>query len=107
LATCKYLAIAGGLVFVALVVMSIVSITGRKLFSWPVPGDVAWRLRICYLKATNVSYWRRSHCSRHCRDDLPPRRAASAAMTPSLRALEGWCDQVCTCDQPRLAVLKV
>lgn len=36
----KYLAIAGGLVFVGLVVMSIVSITGRKLFSWPVPGDV-------------------------------------------------------------------
>ncbi len=33
-------AIAGGLVFVGLVVMSIVSITGRKLFSWPVPGDV-------------------------------------------------------------------
>ena len=40
LAASKYLAIAGGLVFVALVVMSIVSITGRKLFSWPVPGDV-------------------------------------------------------------------
>jgi TRAP-type mannitol/chloroaromatic compound transport system permease small subunit len=40
LAACKYLAIAGGLVFVALVIMSIVSITGRKLFSWPVPGDV-------------------------------------------------------------------
>lgn len=40
LAACKYLAIAGGLVFVGLVVMSIVSITGRKLFSWPVPGDV-------------------------------------------------------------------
>jgi TRAP-type mannitol/chloroaromatic compound transport system permease small subunit len=36
----KWLAIAGGLVFVGLVVMSIVSITGRKLFSWPVPGDV-------------------------------------------------------------------
>ena len=36
----KYLAIAGGLVFVGLVIMSIVSITGRKLFSWPVPGDV-------------------------------------------------------------------
>jgi len=36
----KYLAIAGGLVFVALVAMSIVSITGRKVFSWPVPGDV-------------------------------------------------------------------
>lgn len=40
LAASKYLAIAGGLVFVALVVMSIVSITGRKLFSAPVPGDV-------------------------------------------------------------------
>ena len=40
LAASKYLAIAGGLVFVALVIMSIVSITGRKVFSWPVPGDV-------------------------------------------------------------------
>jgi TRAP-type mannitol/chloroaromatic compound transport system permease small subunit len=36
----KYLAIFGGLVFVALVAMSIVSIVGRKVFSWPVPGDV-------------------------------------------------------------------
>lgn len=36
----KYLAIAGGLVFVALVGMEIVSIVGRKLFAWPVPGDV-------------------------------------------------------------------
>jgi TRAP-type mannitol/chloroaromatic compound transport system permease small subunit len=40
LALAKHLAIAGGLVFVALVVMSIVSIVGRKLVSWPVPGDV-------------------------------------------------------------------
>ena len=40
LAATKYLAIAGGLVFVGLVIMSIVSITGRKLFAWPVPGDV-------------------------------------------------------------------
>jgi len=40
LGACKYLAIAGGLVFVVLVIMSIVSITGRKLFAWPVPGDV-------------------------------------------------------------------
>ena len=31
---------AGGLVFVALVAMQIVSIVGRKLFAWPVPGDV-------------------------------------------------------------------
>jgi TRAP-type C4-dicarboxylate transport system permease small subunit len=36
----KTLAIIGGLIFVALVIMSIVSITGRKLFSAPLPGDV-------------------------------------------------------------------
>lgn len=36
----KVLAIAGGLVFVALVAMEIASIVGRKLFSAPVPGDV-------------------------------------------------------------------
>jgi len=36
----KYVAISGGLVFVAIVVMEIVSIVGRKLFSWTVPGDV-------------------------------------------------------------------
>jgi hypothetical protein len=40
LVVCKAAAIAGGLVFVALVVMSIVSIIGRKLISAPVPGDV-------------------------------------------------------------------
>lgn len=37
---CKVAAILGGLVFVALVVMSIVSIVGRKLVSMPVPGDL-------------------------------------------------------------------
>lgn len=36
----KTLALAGGLVFVGLVVMSIVSIVGRKLASAPLPGDV-------------------------------------------------------------------
>jgi len=36
----KNVAIAGGLVFVGLVVMSLTSIVGRKLFAWPVPGDV-------------------------------------------------------------------
>jgi TRAP-type C4-dicarboxylate transport system permease small subunit len=36
----RCLAIAGGLVFVGLVVMEIVSIVGRKLFAWTVPGDV-------------------------------------------------------------------
>jgi len=40
LATSKVVALAGGLVFVGLVGMSIVSIVGRKLASAPVPGDV-------------------------------------------------------------------
>ena len=40
LATAKWFAFSGGLVFSGLVVMSIVSIVGRKLFSAPVPGDV-------------------------------------------------------------------
>ncbi len=33
-------AIAGGMVFVALVIMSIISIVGRKLFSHPIEGDM-------------------------------------------------------------------
>ncbi|RYY63761.1 MAG: TRAP transporter small permease, partial [Comamonadaceae bacterium] len=40
LAVCKAAAVTGALVFTALVVMSVVSITGRKLWSTPVPGDV-------------------------------------------------------------------
>jgi len=40
LAASKFAAISGGLVFVGLVGMSIVSIVGRKLISLPVPGDV-------------------------------------------------------------------
>lgn len=40
LALSKYVALGGGLVFVALVAMEIVSIVGRKLVSAPVPGDV-------------------------------------------------------------------
>jgi TRAP-type C4-dicarboxylate transport system permease small subunit len=39
-AACKLVAVLGGLVFVGLVIMSIVSIVGRKLASAPVPGDV-------------------------------------------------------------------
>ena len=40
LSASRALALAGGAVFVVLVVMSVVSIVGRKLFSMPVPGDV-------------------------------------------------------------------
>ena len=40
LAISRWAAIAGGVIFVLLVVMSIVSIVGRKIASAPVPGDV-------------------------------------------------------------------
>jgi TRAP-type C4-dicarboxylate transport system permease small subunit len=36
----RALALGGGLIFVGLVVMSLVSVVGRKLFSFVVPGDV-------------------------------------------------------------------
>lgn len=42
----KVAACAGALVFTGLVAMSIVSITGRKLYSAPVPGDVEL-LQVC------------------------------------------------------------
>jgi len=37
---CQWLAMAGAAVFIGLVLMSVVSITGRKLFAHPVNGDV-------------------------------------------------------------------
>lgn len=36
----RWFALAGGLIFVALVLMQLVSVVGRKLFSFAVPGDV-------------------------------------------------------------------
>jgi len=50
-------AVAGGLVFVALVAMEIVSIVGRKLFAWSVPGDVEL-LQMCaaFASATFFAY---------------------------------------------------
>ena len=45
-------AMAGGLIFVALVIMSLVSVVGRKLFSWAVPGDVEV-LQMCAAFATS------------------------------------------------------
>ena len=55
LALSKQLAIAGGLVFVGLVAMSIVSIVGRKLFAWPVPGDVEL-LQMCAAFASSAFF---------------------------------------------------
>jgi len=46
LAVCKVAALIGGLVFVGMVVMEIVSIVGRKLAARPVPGDVE-TLQMC------------------------------------------------------------
>ncbi len=40
LAIARSFALAGGGVFVALVAMQIVTIVGRKLFAWTVPGDL-------------------------------------------------------------------
>ncbi len=40
LALARWFALAGGLTFVAVVMMQIVTIVGRKLFSWTVPGDL-------------------------------------------------------------------
>jgi TRAP-type C4-dicarboxylate transport system permease small subunit len=55
LAASKLLAIAGGLVFVGIVVMSIVSITGRKLAAAPVPGDVEM-LQMCAAFAASAFF---------------------------------------------------
>jgi TRAP-type C4-dicarboxylate transport system permease small subunit len=51
----KVLAVAGALVFTALVGMSIVSITGRKLWSSPVPGDVEL-LQMCGAFASSAFF---------------------------------------------------
>jgi TRAP-type C4-dicarboxylate transport system permease small subunit len=55
LALSRQLAVAGGLVFVALVAMSIVSITGRKLLRAPVPGDVEL-LQMCAAFAASAFF---------------------------------------------------
>ncbi|MFL6651082.1 MAG: TRAP transporter small permease [Sulfurifustaceae bacterium] len=55
LAITRYLAILGGLVFVALVIMSIISISGRKLYAWPVPGDVEL-LQMCSAFAASTFF---------------------------------------------------
>jgi TRAP-type C4-dicarboxylate transport system permease small subunit len=55
LAASKYLAIAGGLVFVGIVAMSIVSITGRKVAAAPVPGDVEM-LQMCAAFAASAFF---------------------------------------------------
>lgn len=80
LAATKYLAIAGGLVFVGLVGMSIVSITGRKLMAAPLPGDVEV-LQMCAAFASSTFF---AYCHMINGDvkvdfftnNLPPRKVA-------------------------------
>ncbi|HSO44940.1 MAG TPA: TRAP transporter small permease [Rhodoferax sp.] len=53
----KVSAIMGGLIFVAIVVMSIISIVGRKLFAAPVPGDVEMlQMAAAFASASFFSY---------------------------------------------------
>jgi TRAP-type mannitol/chloroaromatic compound transport system permease small subunit len=54
-AVCKWVAIAGGLLFLGLVIMSIVSIVGRKVASAPVPGDVEL-LQLCAAVAASTFF---------------------------------------------------
>jgi TRAP-type mannitol/chloroaromatic compound transport system permease small subunit len=57
LSVSKWTAIAGGLVFTAIVVMSVVSIVGRKVASAPVPGDVELlQLGAAFASATFFAY---------------------------------------------------
>ena len=56
-AVCKWTAVAGGIIFVAMVAMEIVSIVGRKLFSWTVPGDVELlQMGAAFASATFFAY---------------------------------------------------
>jgi len=58
----KTAAVAGGLIFVALVVMSIVSIVGRKLFSVVVPGDFeVLQMGSAFASATFFAYCHMIH----------------------------------------------
>lgn len=53
----KLLALVGGTIFVALVAMSIVSITGRKLFARPVPGDVELLQLLAAIASSTFFAW--------------------------------------------------
>ncbi len=58
----KTVAVAGGLIFVALVVMSIISIVGRKLFNYVVPGDFELlQMGAAFASATFFAYCHMIH----------------------------------------------
>ena len=90
---CKAAALAGALVFVALVLMSIVSISGRKLMSMPVPGDVEM-LQLCAAFAS-ASFFAWCHLSHgdvkvdFFTDWLPARAVHAMDCAGSLLVAEG------------------
>ncbi len=58
----KWFAYTGGLIFIALVIMSAVSIVGRKLFNAPVPGDVeVLQMSAAFASATFFAYCHLMH----------------------------------------------
>jgi TRAP-type C4-dicarboxylate transport system permease small subunit len=62
LATAKWFAFTGGLIFIGLVIMSIISIVGRKLFNLPVPGDVeVLQMFAAFASATFFAYCHLMH----------------------------------------------
>ncbi len=61
-AMATWFAYAGGAVFIGLVVMSVVSIVGRKLFNAPVPGDVeVLQMSAAFASATFFAYCHLMH----------------------------------------------
>jgi TRAP-type C4-dicarboxylate transport system permease small subunit len=61
-ALAKWFAYGGGLIFIALVLMSVVSIVGRKLFGAPVPGDVeVLQMAAAFASATFFAYCHLMH----------------------------------------------
>lgn len=96
---CQAAAVLGTLIFVALVVMSIVSISGRKLFSAPVPGDVEL-LQLCAAFASS-SFFAWCHLNHgdvkvdFFTERLPERSvhaldAAGSALVAAFGALLAW-----------------
>lgn len=61
-AVATWFAYAGGLIFICLVIMSVASIVGRKLFSAPVPGDVeVLQMAAAFASATFFAYCHLTH----------------------------------------------
>lgn len=84
----RLFAIAGGLGFVALVVMSLVSIIGRKIASMPVPGDIeVMQMGTAIASAAMLAYCEMER--HHLRVDFFTTNI-SASLRERLDALSHW-----------------